>query len=138
MKGEAIIQVSHKFFQELLYHVTETDIDLDQTIEDMLQPLLTEWGEREKKYGDEKKGYQWNGIFLPNATQLYMINENKVHHAVVKFEKIVYEGESYSPSALARKIANGNKHNAWADLFIQVPRDDVWRRAADMLMEPCI
>ena len=59
------------------------------------------------KYGDANKGYRWQEIDLPNGTQLYMEYKKQKHYATVRFEKIVYEGETYSPAELARKIASG-------------------------------
>jgi len=115
--------------------VTKTDVDIEESVEDILQIYLSEREERVNKYGDAAKGYQWDNVCLPNGSQLYVVYNNKVHHAAVKSEKIVYEGESYSPSGLVRKIANGAARNAWRNIFIQEPGVDVWRRADDIRLK---
>ncbi len=81
------------------------------------------------KYGDATKGYRWQELDLPNGTQLYMEYKKKKQFASVKFEKIVFEGESFSPSELARKIANGTTRNAWRDFYIKRPNDKEWKLA---------
>jgi len=81
------------------------------------------------KYGDTNKGYRWQEIDLPNGTQLYMEYKKQKHYASVQFEKIMYEGESYSPAILARKIANGTTRNAWRDFYIKRPGDNEWKLA---------
>lgn len=82
-----------------------------------------------EKYGDATKGYRWQEIDLPNGTQLYMEYKKKKHFASVQFEKIVYEGESFSPAELARKIANGTTRNAWRDIYIKRPGEKEWKLA---------
>ncbi|NLE90301.1 MAG: hypothetical protein GX602_05150 [Dehalococcoidales bacterium] len=81
------------------------------------------------KYGDATKGYRWQDIDLPNGTQLYMEYKKKKYYASVQFEKIIYEGETFSPSELARKIANGTSRNAWRDIYIKRPEDKDWKLA---------
>ena len=46
--------------------------------------------------------------------------------AEVAHEKIMYEGEAFSPSGLANRIASGTARNAWRDLWIKKPRDKEW------------
>lgn len=82
-----------------------------------------------EKYGDATKGYRWQNIDLPNGTQLYMEYKKKKHYASVQFEKIIYEDESFSPSELARKIAEGTNRNAWRDMFIKRPGENEWKLA---------
>jgi hypothetical protein len=82
-----------------------------------------------EKYGDATKGYRWQGIDLPNGTQLYMEYKREKHYASVQFEKIIYEGESFSPSELARKIADDTNRNAWRDMFIKRPGENEWKLA---------
>ncbi len=132
------VSVSREVLEEIMCRaVHQADEDVEESVDDILQCFRSDREERENKYGDAGKGYQWENVYLPNGTQLYIVYNNTAHHAAVKFETIVYKGESYSPSVLVRKIANGTARNAWTDLFIQMPGDDVWRRAEDILMESC-
>jgi len=91
------------------------------------------------QFGNREGGYHWAPLFLPNGTQIRMQYKRKTFNATVKFDKIDYDGQSYSPSELARAIAVGNKgtgtsRNAWRDLFIKRPSDSEWA-LADVLRQ---
>jgi hypothetical protein len=89
-------------------------------------------GEAQKKYGDPKRGYQWQTVFLPNGTQLRMTYKGTAHHAEVRNERIWYRDKEYSPAELARHIANNTSRNAWHDLWLLMPRETMWRIADDL------
>lgn len=89
------------------------------------------------KYGDPKRGYQWGPLFLPNGTKISMNYRGRTHHAEVRREQVWYardggEEASYSPSELARVIANNTSRNAWRDLVIKRPSDHEWRLADEL------
>jgi hypothetical protein len=88
----------------------------------------------QKEYGDPKRGYQWTTLFLPNGTRISMNYKGRTHHAVVRREQIWLDqdGRSYSPSELARVIANNTSRNAWRDLMIKRPSDSGWKLADDL------
>ncbi|WP_177219754.1 hypothetical protein [Nitrosospira multiformis] len=44
----------------------------------------------------------------------------------------MYEGEAFSRSGLANRIASGTSRNAWRDLWIKRPRDKEWVLANDL------
>lgn len=88
-----------------------------------------------RKYGDPNKGYQWQMVFLPNSTKLMMTYMGIDHYAEVMHEKIVYEGNAYSPSELASRIANNTRRNAWRDLWIQLPDSSQWKLANEIRWE---
>jgi len=81
------------------------------------------------KYGDATKGYRWQELYLPNGTQISIRYKSKDYFASVQFEKIIYEGKSFSPSQLASKIANNTRRNAWRDLNIKKPGENEWKLA---------
>lgn len=83
-------------------------------------------------YGDAAKGYQWLAVFLPNGTRLKMAYKGLDYYAEVAQQKIMYEGESFSPSGLANRIASGTRRNAWRDFWIKRPRDKEWVLADDL------
>lgn len=85
-----------------------------------------------KEFGDPKGGYHWTPLFLPNSTLIRMEYKREVSHATVKHNKIDLKGESYSPSELARFIANGTNRNAWRDLLIKRPGDTNWCLADEL------
>ena len=105
--------------------------DQDDWNEEYYEYLERQGGESDfrEKYGDATKGYRWGKIDLPNGTQLYMEYKRNKHFATVQFEQIVYEGESFSPAELARKIANGTTRNAWRDIYIKRPGENEWKLA---------
>jgi hypothetical protein len=75
------------------------------------------------EFGDPNDGYHWNPLFLPNGTSIYMIYKGEKSLAKVKFGKIHFNDETYSPSEFARTIAQGTSRNAWRDLYIKRPKD---------------
>jgi hypothetical protein len=80
-------------------------------------------------YGRPDAGYRWQALFLPNGTEIKMRYQGQDHYASVRLQKIVYEGQDYSPSELARHIANNTSRNAWRDLWIKVPGANNWQLA---------
>jgi len=83
-------------------------------------------------FGNPKEGYFWPPLFLPNGTSIRMDYKKDTHYAAIKFGKLVYKEESYSPSELARLIASGTNRNAWRDLIIKRPGDTEWTIADDL------
>lgn len=84
------------------------------------------------KFGDPKEGYHWAPLFLPNGTSIRMEYKRDTAYATVKFGKIDYQGNSYSPSEFARAVANNTSRNAWRDLLIKRPGDTDWVLADDL------
>ncbi len=84
------------------------------------------------EYGDPKGGYHWAPVFLPNGTLIRMNYMKEVFSAAVRNNKIEFKGEFFSPSELARIIANGTNRNAWRDLLIKRPGDTDWQIADDI------
>lgn len=78
------------------------------------------------EFGDPNKGYNWTPIFIPNGSEISMEYKRQKHTAVVKHEKIHYKDKIYTPSELARAIANHTSRNAWRDLFIRKPGETKW------------
>ncbi len=83
----------------------------------------------EAQFGPPHEGYHWAPLFLPNGTSICMEYKKEKHYATVKFGKIDFNGESYSPSEFARVVANGTNRNAWRDLLIKKPGDEQWMLA---------
>lgn len=85
-----------------------------------------------EEYGDSKEGLLWAPVFLPNGTSVRMEYRKEAQTAVVKFGKLHYKGQTYSPSELARVIANGTNRNAWRDLWIKRPGEKEWALADEL------
>ena len=86
----------------------------------------------QKTYGDPSGFYQWGDLFLANGTKIRMKYKGRNHYAAVCNEAIIFEDESYSPSQLASKIADGTTRNAWRDLWIKKPGANEWDLADDL------
>ena len=84
------------------------------------------------EFGDPKGGYHWAPLFLPNGTFIRMTYMKEVFNAAVRNNKIDFNGVFYSPSELAKVIANGTSRNAWRDLLIKRPGDTDWQLADDI------
>ncbi|MCP4360693.1 MAG: hypothetical protein GY796_22015 [Chloroflexi bacterium] len=81
------------------------------------------------KYGDPKKGFQWQTIFLPNGTNLKITYKGRDFFADVRREKIVADGVEHTPSEWARRVANNTNRNAWRDIWIQFKGSSQWQLA---------
>ena len=80
----------------------------------------------EKIYGDPEGSYQWGDVFLENGTKIRMRYKGRNYFAVVRDDEINFEEEAYTPSQLAKKIANGTNRNAWRDLWIKNRGSSQW------------
>lgn len=112
---------------------------LDRTANDDWSEAYHDWREHQagtknfvEEFGDLKGGYHWAPLFLPNGTLVRMEYKKKVSNAVVKNNKINFNGQDFSPSELARTIAAGTNRNAWRDLLIKRPSDNEWCLANDL------
>jgi len=84
---------------------------------------------------EETPSFLWKNknftLELPEGTQVRMQYKGVEHYAKVVGSDIIYEGENYTPSQLARKIS-GHPRNAWRDLFVKRPRESRWSLADDL------
>ncbi len=86
----------------------------------------------EEIYGDPEGSHQWDNLFLENGTKIRMKYKGRNFFAVVRHEEIEFEEEVYTPSQLAKKIANGTSRNAWRDLWIKERGSSQWVLADDL------
>jgi hypothetical protein len=84
--------------------------------------------------GDPSKGYQWKTLLLPNGTTLRMTYQGRNHLAQIRYERLRYEGNDYSPSQFAGKVA-GSSRNAWRDLWVKLPGSSDWQLADELRRE---
>jgi hypothetical protein len=151
-KNIVFVPIPSEIYNELVLRYGDIKTDVSGTIEyavsDFLERTKDEdwWSEQYKNSrdadrmlddlmkdsGDKNKGYQWLTVFLHNGTRLKMAYKGCDYYAEVAHEKIMYEGESFSPSGLANRIASGTARNAWRDLWIKRPRDKEWVLADDL------
>lgn len=151
-KNIVFVPIPAEIYNELVLRYGDIKTDVSGTIEYVVSDFLERtkdedwWGEQYKNSrdadrmlddlmkdsGDKNKGYQWLTVFLPNGTKLKMAYKGCDYYAEVAHEKIMYEGESFSPSGLANRIASGTARNAWRDLWIKRPRDKEWLLADDL------
>jgi hypothetical protein len=151
-KNIVFVPITSEIYNELVLRYGDIKTDVSGTIEYVVSDFLERtkdedwWGEQYKNSrdadrmlddlmkdsGDKNKGYQWLTVFLPNGTKLKMAYKGRDYYAEVAHEKIMYEGESFSPSGLANRIASGTARNAWRDLWIKRPRDKEWLLADDL------
>jgi len=137
---------------ELYLRAGQPSADIGSWIEDVLRDYLDRtaedgdwaqayyaWREKaagseafESEYGNPKGGYRWGPLFLPNGTLIRMEYKRQTHQATVKFDRIDYEGQKYTASELASKIAAGTNRNAWRDLLLKRPGDTDWCLADEL------
>lgn len=116
-------------------HAIETF--LERTAQDDMwnRDYLDEFADAEvinerEKYGDPKKGYQWQILFLPNGTNLFIRYKGKKYSADIRHGSLTYNDRPYSPSEWARLVANNTSRNAWNDIWVLRPGSDSWELAA--------
>lgn len=85
-----------------------------------------------ERYGNPVRGYQWQNVFLPNGTQVRMTYRGTAHHAEICHEKLVFAGDSLTPSEFASQVANNTSRNAWRDIFIKFPGEGGWKFADEL------
>ena len=68
---------------------------------------------------------------LPDGTRLRMTYKGRNYFAAVTKSRLQYDGETISPSALAKKITNSSR-NAWRDFFVNRPNESEWNLASDI------
>ncbi len=142
-----------------LFHRGGPELDIEQVIGNVVTDYLertdgdlfwtnpaylSEFGLEEeadfvKEFGPPDQGYLWEKVFLPNGTRIKMRYTGKDHFAQVVRGDIFREGmedtNSYTPSELARTIANHTNRNAWRDLSVKRPRDKEWVLVEDLRRE---
>jgi hypothetical protein len=143
------VPLDASIYNEFVIRRGTPDVDVAAWIENVVMDYLDrtaddgEWSEQyyqwrsstedleafAKEYGDPTKGYHWDPIFLPNGTKLAMNYKSRQYHAEVRHEQIHFEGGTFSPTELARKIASNTSRNAWRDLLIKRPSDQGWQLA---------
>ncbi|MBO0333495.1 hypothetical protein J0X12_07715 [Sneathiella sp. CAU 1612] len=84
------------------------------------------------KYGNPNRGFQWQKVFLPNGTRIRMTYRGTHYYAEVHHEKLLFNGDSVTPSEFARKVANNTSRNAWRDIYINFPGEGGWKFANDL------
>jgi len=79
----------------------------------------------------EFAGYQWKGLFLPHDTVLRTAFGGKHHHCHVEGERIMYQGQSLSPSGFVGAVG-GVRRNAWKSIWVLLPDAKHWQLADHM------
>lgn len=76
------------------------------------------------------RGYQWKQLFLPNGTELRTIYCGRSIYATVENEQIISDSGPTTPSRLANSKGCGSR-NAWQTVWLRLPGETRWQRAAD-------
>jgi hypothetical protein len=68
----------------------------------------------------------WKGISVRPGSEVRMFYAGKIHYATIKRGRIIDDGQEYSPSEWASKVADGTSRNAWRDLWFKEPMSTTW------------
>ena len=151
MSSKVCIPIDAEMYAEFILR-SGKNVDVASFIENIVQDYLDRtkgdadiWSDKhaekfhaqldedfEKTYGDPEGFYQWDDLFLWNGTKIRMRYKGKNYFAVVRDDEINFEEEAYTPSRLAREIANGTNRNAWKDLWIKKRGSSQWVLADDL------
>ncbi|MBK8456555.1 MAG: hypothetical protein IPL47_05070 [Phyllobacteriaceae bacterium] len=74
----------------------------------------------------------WKKVEVPSGSEVRMAYDGMHHYAEVRDGKIVENGNRYTPSEWASKVANGTSRNAWRDLWFRKPLSKNWDLADDL------
>lgn len=78
-------------------------------------------------------GVYWEGVFLPDQTQIRTKYFGEYKVATIEDQNIVWEGEVYTSFAQLSNSMRGNKMtNAWRELQIKRPSDTTWLSAQSL------
>jgi len=99
-------------------------------IEQVVQDFLDRTAEDFEGRRHDKRGIQWESVFLPDGSQARTKYFGKHHVAEIKGSEIVWEGRVFpSMSQLARSMRGNTSNNAWKVLEIKRPADTNWQPA---------
>jgi hypothetical protein len=116
-------------------HAVETFLERTKHADDLWSPQFIdeiaeiEGDQKLSRYGDPKKGFRWQLVFLPNGTQLKMPYKGRDHFAEIQHERLIADGTSHSPSEWASRVAGNTSRNAWRDIWVLLPGSDNWQLA---------
>jgi len=99
-------------------------------VEDVLIDFLerTE-ADFQSEHGD-RKGLQWESVFLPHGTMLRTRYYGEEHIAEVQDGNLVWDGEIYpSVSRLASAMRGDTSNNAWKVMEVKRPSEATWTPA---------
>lgn len=151
MSHQIAVLLSPKLYNEFILR-SGKHIDVASWIENVVQDFLDRtkgdeniWSkehaesvranydeEFEATYGEPEGYYQWDNLRLWNGTRVRMKYKGESHEAAVVDEELLFDGIAYSPSQLARAIADGTSRNAWRDLWIKEVGTNEWVLADEL------
>jgi hypothetical protein len=126
-KSEDVTRIIEDVIQNFLDRTATDDIWSEEYLDEL---AALEGNSQLATFGDPKKGFQWQTVFLPNGSKLRITYKGRQNHADVRHGSIQFDGKSYSPSEWARKVANNTNRNAWHDIWVQMPGSQQWQLSA--------
>lgn len=140
MKSSSIsVPVSTALFLDLTKFLSEISSQKDPV--DVVEEAISYWMDNASWKGDdmrgfpfeeeEKVGYMWKSIFLPEKTQIEVRHKGKVYSAIVREQSPYYEGKPTTPAQLVNAVS-GTSLNAWLYVWIKRPEDKAWILADDL------
>ena len=123
------LQISTRTFLELSDYLREYGDERDPS--EIATIAIDAWlalAKGEVAYIPSVRGYQWKGLFLPERTEVRMLNRGTYTYAHVLGDALVYGGQALTPSQFAGLIGGAGR-NEWRDLWIRLPGSRQWKKA---------
>ena len=83
-------------------------------------------------------GFLWErggwGVFLPHQTELRLAYKGSDYYAKVDGDAVIFKDKSVSPSGFVSTVT-GSSRNAWKDIWLRMPREDIWVLADNLRRE---
>jgi hypothetical protein len=74
----------------------------------------------------------WKLVEIPAGSKVRMQYNGTHHYAEVGSGAIIDDGQRFSPSEWARKVADDTSRNAWRDIWVKFPRTSEWVAATTL------
>jgi hypothetical protein len=103
---------------------------IDEVAEKYAPDVFERWDrEDERRSAEWRENNQplvWKEISVSAGSEVRMAYGDKHHYAIIQRGHIVDNGNEYSPSEWASKVADNTSRNAWRDLWFKEPLSKAW------------
>ena len=103
---------------------------VDEVAEEYAPHIAEKWRNEDREaitaMGRQRRPLAWKEVTIPHGSEVRMQYGRDHSYARIEDGRIVDEGEGYTPSEWASKVAGGTSRNAWRDLWFKLPTTSQW------------
>jgi hypothetical protein len=90
---------------------------------------MQDWSER--SFPNQKGGYRWKNLLMPDMTKVRMRYQGQYHYASIDGDRFIWNGELSTPGQFVNGVT-GTSRSAWRDIEIKRPTDNEWVAASTL------